>query len=64
MKIPPNIRTATVTPELDKFLDRVGWTVECHSPLEIRHTASNSFASGRAAILVINSVLQEAREGR
>lgn len=30
-----------------------GWTLECESPFEIRHNASNSFASGMAAHLVV-----------
>jgi hypothetical protein len=31
------------------LLEAAGWVVECESPLEIRHSESNSFATNRAA---------------
>jgi hypothetical protein len=34
-----------------------GWVVECHSPLEIRHDPTNSFATGWAAEIVIEWIL-------
>lgn len=36
-----------------------GWTLECESPFEIRHDASNSFASGMAAHLVLASLQED-----
>lgn len=36
-------------------LERLGWVVECLSPFEIRHE-DGSFASGRAASIVLRAV--------
>jgi len=35
-----------------KILEQHGWTVECESPLEIRHT-DGSFATMKAAHIVV-----------
>jgi len=37
---------------LTTLLESDGWTVECESPLEIRHAETESFASGWAAKLI------------
>ena len=42
----------------EQFLENLGWTVECESPLEIRHT-DGSFASKNAADYVIESLKEE-----
>lgn len=47
--------------EIEPILERAGWTVECQSPLEIRHE-DGSFASGIAANIVIEDVLAESRD--
>lgn len=39
--------------ESEQLLERDGWHVECESPFEIRHDESGSFASGRAAQIVV-----------
>lgn len=41
----------------DKFevLAQNGWTVECESPLELRHE-DGSFASGQAAIFILDNL--------
>lgn len=44
--------------ELEPILNRYGWTLECESPLEIRHKDS-SFASGVAAKIMINHIVSE-----
>lgn len=36
-----------------QILEYNGWTLECESPLEIRHAQTGSFASGLAATAVI-----------
>jgi len=36
----------------EQFLESLGWTVECQSPFEIRHT-DGSFATGQAARMVL-----------
>ena len=36
----------------EAMLEGMGWTVECHSPFEIRHE-DGSFASGQAAQMVL-----------
>ena len=41
-----------------KLLEANGWEVECHSPFEIR-TKDGSFASGEAAIIVLNDLKYE-----
>lgn len=38
----------------EQLLAHHGWTLECESPLEIRHESSNSFASGYAAALIVD----------
>ena len=43
----------------DAFLESLGWTVECQSPLEIRHT-DGDFASGFAAKVLIDYLKSEA----
>lgn len=35
-----------------KLLEKLGWTVECESPFEIRHE-DGSFATGQAAHVVL-----------
>ncbi len=45
--------------KIEKLLEDDGWIIECEFPLEIRHTESNSFATGIAAELVIDSLLNE-----
>jgi hypothetical protein len=47
----------------DKLLEANGWTVECHSPLEIRHE-DGSFATLNAARTVIESIEEEDRKKR
>jgi hypothetical protein len=42
--------------EDEKMIEADGWIIECKSPLEISHTESNSFASGYAAEIVIDSI--------
>jgi len=39
-------------PTNDELCDKYGWTIECKSPLEIRH-ADGSFASGRSADVLV-----------
>jgi hypothetical protein len=36
----------------EAFLESLGWTVECQSPFEIRHT-DGSFATGQAATMAL-----------
>lgn len=38
---------------IQQRLAQEGWTMECEHPLELRHIASGSFASGLAADIVI-----------
>jgi hypothetical protein len=40
-----------------KILEAEGWTVECESPLEIRHGETESFASGTAAYYVLDALV-------
>lgn len=35
--------------DLDNFLSSRGWTLECESPMEIRHDGTGQFVTGRAA---------------
>lgn len=44
-----------LNPEMEAKLEANGWTVECHSPLEIRHE-DGSFATGVAAHVLIDAV--------
>jgi len=45
--------------EQDKeMLEKMGWTVECESPFEIRHE-DGSFASGQAARLVTECLREQ-----
>lgn len=46
----------------DALLEANGWTLECESPLEIRHDISGSFASGLAARLVLDHLRELQRE--
>lgn len=43
------------------MLKSAGWTVECLSPLEIRHT-DGSFATKQAALIVVADVQQQILE--
>lgn len=45
----------------EKLLESQGWTVECHSPLEIRHQ-DGSFATLNAARIVIDAIEEEDRK--
>lgn len=45
-----------------KLLEDNGWTVECESPLEIRHV-EGSFASGLAADLVLEALREKRASG-
>lgn len=47
--------------DIEPILKRFGWTVECESPLEIRHK-DGSFASNQAAKIVIEDVLTEDKD--
>jgi hypothetical protein len=40
-----------------KILEANGWTVECESPLEIRHEETESFATGAAAYFVLDAIV-------
>lgn len=42
-----------------KLLENNGWTIECKSPFEIRHEESESFATGYAADIVLDSLKSE-----
>lgn len=43
--------------KLDKsILEKKGWTIDCESPYELRHT-DGSFASGQAAYIVADYIL-------
>jgi len=46
--------------ELNTLLEANGWTMECESPLEIRHDESGSFATNLAAKAVLAELLEEA----
>lgn len=48
----------------EKLLEKHGWTVECESPLEIRHEETGSFATLLAAEMVIEAIEKEDREDR
>ena len=50
-------RYSSLDKETIKKLEAEGWVVECESPLEIRHEESESFASGWAAQIVIEYIL-------
>lgn len=41
----------------EEVLNKHGWFIECHSPYELRHE-DGSFASGQAADMVCDSVLE------
>lgn len=40
----------------EQLLEKNGWIVECESPFEIRHSETNSFATGIAAELILESL--------
>lgn len=42
----------------EEILKKEGWTVECHSPFEIRHS-DGSFATGQAANIIFQSIIEE-----
>ena len=42
----------------EKILEKYGWIVECELPLEIRHNETGSFASGVAAEIVIDYIIE------
>ncbi len=42
----------------ERILEGSGWTLECESPLEIRHD-DGSFASGQAARIIIDMIAEE-----
>lgn len=46
----------------DALLESLGWTVECQSPLEIRHT-DGDFATGFAAKVLIDYLKSDAAAG-
>ncbi len=48
------------TNEQEQLLESFGWEMECCSPLEIRHP-DGSFATGAAAIMVIQALREEAK---
>jgi len=41
--------------DLEKYIEREGWVMECESPLELRHE-DGSFASGMAANIVLDDL--------
>lgn len=48
-----------------ELLARLGWDIECESPLELRHRETGSFATKIAALLVIQGLKnQEAEENQ
>ena len=46
--------------ETEELCEKYGWTMECYSPLELRHN-DGSFASGQAANLVYLDLQEEER---
>jgi hypothetical protein len=40
------------------MVKEMGWTVECESPIELRHE-DGSFASGQAAYVMLNEIHQD-----
>lgn len=52
-----------MTPNTQHMLEEAGWSVECISPLELRH-ADGSFASLNAAEMVIECLRRQAEEAR
>lgn len=42
--------------DINQRLAQEGWKMECESPLELRHIASGSFASGLAADIVVQAL--------
>lgn len=51
-----------ITKKIESILETEGWIVECESPLEIRHKVSNSFSTGIAAELVIESIMKDKKK--
>ena len=45
--------------EWEQLLERNGWTVECEHPFEIRHEESGSFATMKAADMVLGLLIAE-----
>lgn len=55
--VEPELLNATISDKAT-LLQVAGWTIECESPLEIRHQ-DGSFATGQAAKMVISSLEEE-----
>jgi len=49
-----------MTQEDEKLLEEAGWVVECESPFELWHEASESRATNQAAIIVLEEVKRDA----
>ena len=52
-----------MTTHMQQLLEEDGWTVECESPLEIRHD-DGSFASGNAALILMDYLRQQAADDK
>jgi len=46
----------------EEVLQRAGWTIECESPFEIRHT-DGSLATGFAASIVLHCLMDNLEKG-
>jgi len=44
--------------ERDRIFEKLGWIVECESPFEIYHEESNSKATGQAAQIVQDYLIE------
>lgn len=44
--------------KIEKFLENIGWCLECHSPFEISHP-DGSFARGAAADYLLNGLKED-----
>lgn len=47
-----------LTPEIHQWLETLGWSVDCQSPLEMSHV-DGSFASMQAASYLLAALMQE-----
>lgn len=47
-----------ITKEIIEKVQADDWEIECESPLEIRHNVTGSFATGTAAEIVIEQILE------
>ena len=54
-------RRYTKTLNKEELLEKLGWTIECHSPFEIRDKDGN-FASGFAARIVMDELTENFNE--